>query len=75
MEPPHYNNDWHSDITVWINNQEIGTWTVPGDFGDKRGKLNPDWWNADQTQYGLLKIWTINDTFIEGKKISSFSVE
>lgn len=27
--------DWPSDITVSINGVELGTWTSPGDFGDK----------------------------------------
>jgi predicted transcriptional regulator len=28
--------DWPSDITLAINGKEIGTWTSPGDFGDKQ---------------------------------------
>src|SRR5437868_5309255 len=36
--------DWPSDITMWINHQEVGTWTSPGDFGDQRGVYTPDWW-------------------------------
>ncbi|ACL70809.1 ArsR/SmtB family transcription factor [Halothermothrix orenii] len=75
-EAPHYNEDWPSDITVWVNGKEIGTWTSPGDFGKTRGKLNPDWWNSDQTQYGLLKIWTVNGkgSYIDGKQISNITV-
>ncbi|AGB41259.1 putative transcriptional regulator [Halobacteroides halobius DSM 5150] len=71
-EAPHYNEDWPSDVTVWINDVEIGTWTSPGDFGEQRGKLNPEWWNNDQTQHGLLKMWTVNDdgAYIDGKQIS-----
>lgn len=76
-EAPHYNKNWPSDITMWINNKEIGTWTSPGDFGDERGKLNPEWWNDDQTQYGLLKIWHTNGqgSYIDGKKISNLTVD
>ncbi|HZG14645.1 MAG TPA: ArsR family transcriptional regulator [Candidatus Bathyarchaeia archaeon] len=61
-EAPSYDNHWPSDITLWVNGVEIGTWTSPGDFGDRRGKLNPDWWEVNNTQYGLLKTWRIDDT-------------
>ena len=36
-------NDWPSDITFWINDKEITTWTSPGDFGGRRGKYTPDY--------------------------------
>jgi len=53
-EVSNYNNDWPSDITVWINGHEIFTFRSPGDFGGKRGILNPDWWPDECTQYGEL---------------------
>ncbi|MBN9500309.1 MAG: ArsR family transcriptional regulator [Armatimonadetes bacterium 55-13] len=59
-EAPNYNHDWPSDITLWINDVEVGTWTSPGDFGAKRGALNPSWWIDHMTQYGALKIWSID---------------
>ncbi|TYP78217.1 ArsR/SmtB family transcription factor [Paenibacillus methanolicus] len=59
-EAPNYNNDWPSEITVWINDTEIGSWISPGDFGDHRGKLNPPWWNDSSTQHGLLKTWAVD---------------
>ncbi|OCL28752.1 ArsR family transcriptional regulator [Orenia metallireducens] len=76
-EAPNYNEKWPSDITVWVNGIEIGTWTSPGDFGTERGKLNPDWWNSDQTQHGLLKIWSVNHngSYIDGKQISDTTLE
>ena len=40
-EVPGTASDWPSDITVWVNDVRIGTWTSPGDFGDKRGALTP----------------------------------
>ena len=59
-EAPNYANNWPSDITVWVNGVEIGMWTSPGDFGDRRGKLNPYWWLDGATQYGLLKTWKVD---------------
>lgn len=60
-EAPGHDNDWLSDITVWINDVEIGSWTSPGDFGGKRGILTPAWWVTDSTQFGLLKTWKVTD--------------
>lgn len=60
-EAPNYDNNWPSDITVWVNGMDIGTWTSPGDFGDRRGRLNPAWWGDHATQYGLRKIWRVDD--------------
>lgn len=53
-------NDWKSDITFAINGIELTTYTSPGDYGDKIGKLNPDWWITSYTQYGDLVIISIN---------------
>ncbi|WP_367272709.1 ArsR/SmtB family transcription factor [Paenibacillus tritici] len=61
-EAPNYENDWPSDITLWINNVEVGTWTSPGDFGGRRGKLNPSWWIDTGTQFGALKTWSVDNT-------------
>ena len=64
--------NWPSDITVWINGVETGSWTSPGDFGDKRGKLTPEWWKLAGSQYGLLKRWSVTKTgsFVDGVKMS-----
>jgi predicted transcriptional regulator len=72
-EAPEYDLDWPSDITLWLNKTEIGTWTSPGDFGGERGRHTPAWWSVDQTNYGLLKRWRISPkgAFIDGEKLSS----
>ncbi len=54
-EAPGYQNDWPSDVTVWINGTEVDTMLLPGDFGGRRGTLNPEWWGDAMTQYGLYK--------------------
>jgi len=71
-EAPNYNAEWPSDITVWINDVEVGTWTSPGDFGGTRGALTPDWWLDADTQFGQLKRWEVNEvgSFVDGVQIS-----
>lgn len=68
--------NWPSDITLWINGIEIGTWTSPGDFMGKRGKLTPEWWKLAGSQYGLLKRWGVTKTgsFIDGVKMSEVTI-
>jgi len=75
-EVPGTNKNWPSDITVWINGVEIGTWTSPGDFGDKRGKLTPKWWKLAGSQYGLLKKWNVTKegSFVDGMKVSEVKI-
>lgn len=75
-EAPNYNNDWPSEITVWVNDIEIGSWISPGDFGDHRGKLNPSWWYDNSTQHGLLKTWSIdmNRSTIDKEKCSDVTL-
>lgn len=80
-ETADYNLDCPSDITLWINDIEAGTWTCPSDFGGRRGKLNPDWWEDKNTQYGNLKTWRIDETgtyldeeLISEKRIKEYSL-
>ena len=69
--------DCPSDITLWMNGLEAGTWTCPSDFGGRRGKLNPDWWEDKNSQYGNLKQWYIDETgtYLDGKKVSDRKLE
>lgn len=59
-DAPGFREDWPSDITLWIAGREVGTWTCPGDFGGRRGRLTPAWWDIRDTQFGLLKRWRID---------------
>ena len=76
-EVPGTSADWPSDITVTINGTDVGTWTSPGDFGDKRGVYTPDWWKLKGSQYGKLKSWRVgaNGTYVDGMKISPISLK
>lgn len=76
-EVPGTNLDWPSDITLWINDVAVGTWTSPGDFGDKRGVYTPSWWKLEGSQYGKLKTWRIgkSGSFIDGVRISGVTIE
>jgi predicted transcriptional regulator len=69
-EVPGTNTDWPSDITLWVNDVRIGTWTSPGDFGDKRGIFTPRWWKLEGSQYGKLTTWRISDegSFVDGAR-------
>ena len=76
-EAPLHHEDWPSDITMWVNGTEIGTWTSPGDFGGQQGLLTPGWWENWNSQFGLLKVWTVteNGSFIDGKRISDVTLD
>ncbi|MCI8622640.1 MAG: helix-turn-helix domain-containing protein [Provencibacterium sp.] len=60
-EAPGYREDWPSEITLWLNGVDCGPFLCPGDFGSRRGRLNPDWWPDSMTQYGLLASWSISE--------------
>lgn len=76
-ETPGTNANWPSDITVWINKVEIGTWISPGDYGDKRGRYTPLWWKLEGSQYGLLKHFSVTaeGSFVDGVKMSDVKLD
>jgi predicted transcriptional regulator len=75
-EVPGTSADWPSDITLAINGVDVGTWTSPGDFGDKRGVYTPPWWKLKGSQYGKLKNWRISSdgAYVDGVKISDVTL-
>ncbi|MDF1568724.1 MAG: ArsR family transcriptional regulator [Spirochaetaceae bacterium] len=75
-ETPGTNPDWPSDISITVNDKVIGTWTSPGDYGDKRGRFTPDWWKLEGSSYGILTTWSVkaDGTYIDGRKISSTGI-
>jgi len=75
-EVPGTSAEWPSDITVAVNGREIGMWTSPGDYGDKRGVYTPDWWKLKGSQYGKLKSFRVTReaAFVDGVGISSLTL-
>ena len=76
-EAPNFKEDWKSDITIWINGIECGTWQSPGDYGARRGKLNPAWWDDGVSQYGDLVTVSIDSkhTMINSRNVSQVGIE
>ena len=75
-EFPFSNNNWPSDITFYLNDIELGTWTSPGDFADTRGKHTPEWYPDNLNQYGLLKTIRVTEhgTYMEGEPLSDVNI-
>ena len=76
-EAPNYRNDWESDITFWVNGVELATYLSPGDFGGRRGRLNPDWWSDFSTQYGIMKTLRITQkcVFLDETPVQTYTIE
>lgn len=74
---PLYREDWKSDISVQVNGCTLGTWVSPGDYGGRRGRLNPSWWSETASQYGLLKTWRVDGegSTLDGEAISGTRLE
>ncbi|WP_116190313.1 ArsR/SmtB family transcription factor [Paenibacillus taihuensis] len=74
-EAPHFQMDWPSDISLYINDQLVGVFTSPGDLGDRKGKLTPDKWSG--TEYGQLTEWRITaaGSQVNGTASSAVTIE
>ena len=72
-----YREDWKSEITLWINGKEIGTFLSPGDFGARRGRYTPKVWESGSSQYGLLVRWSVlqNGCYINEERVGDVTVE
>jgi predicted transcriptional regulator len=76
-EVPGTDKKWPSDISVRINDAEIGIWTSPGDFGDQRGKFTPPFWKLEGSQYGILTAWRVDaaGSFVNDTRISGITLD
>ncbi len=75
-EVPGTNADWPSDISLWVNDVIVGTWTSPGDFGDHRGVYTPRWWKLEGSQYGKLTTWKVSrdGCYVNDESVSSVTI-
>ena len=73
---PMYREDFKSDIHVAVNGVTLGTWVSPGDYGGRRGRLNPSWWSDTSSQFGLLKTWRVDGahSLLEGEELSGVTL-
>jgi predicted transcriptional regulator len=71
-----FNEQWPSDITLFVNGHKVGTVTPEGDFGEKKGKLTPGWFIYG-TQYGRLYEWRIREAgcFVDGRKTADIRLD
>jgi predicted transcriptional regulator len=76
-EVPLHDLDAPSDISVWIDDQHLGVWTCPSDFGGQRGRLTPVWWPVEDSQYGVLKRWRVtrSGTSVDGVPLSGVTLD
>ena len=76
-EAPMHHHDWPSDVSVWVNDLLLGTWTSPADYGGRRGLLTPAWWDTRNSQYGVLKEWrvTTEGSYVDGMRLSGVTVD
>ncbi len=72
-----FNEDWRSDVDIWVNGHEIGIIECPGDHGARRGRLNPIWWPDYATQFGDLHHITITQKgcTIDSQQVSAHTLE
>jgi len=73
---PMYREDFKSDIHVTVNGVMLGKWISPGDYGGRRGRLNPSWWSDTSSQFGLLKTWRVDEegSKLDGEKLSGVTL-
>lgn len=76
-EAPGFSSYYPSDIHFSINGVNLGFWTTPGEYNDRRGNFTPSWWFPNLGQYGKMKMLTVNQngTFIDGILISDVTID
>ena len=76
-EAANYRENWKSEITLWINGIECGTFLSPGDFGARRGRYTPKIWASGSTQYGLLTCWSVrpDGCYINDNRVGDVTIE
>ena len=72
-----YDHDCKSNITFSVNGLEACTFLSTGDFGEHRGRLNPDWYPSTDSQYGLMYNIDVryDGTYLNEKRVSEITVD
>jgi len=73
-EAPGFCDHWPSRIKVHLNGQFLCTFTTPGDIGEHKGVLTPDWW--PNSQYGVLVVIRVTNqgVYVNGKMQSDIKL-
>ncbi|MGI6713876.1 MAG: ArsR/SmtB family transcription factor [Bacilli bacterium] len=76
-ECANYNNNFKSDISIYLNDKKVGVYVSPGDFGGRRGKYTPESWSLASTQYGKMVQIRIDakGTYINQEISSNYTIE
>jgi len=71
-----FDENWPSDITLFINGKRIGSITSPGDYGRIKGSHTPSWWIYG-SQHGLLYEWRIGNegSFLNEEHLSDIVLQ
>jgi len=75
-EAPGYDETYKSDIYLTINRKSCGFFRSEGDYGARRGILNPPFYKDGMTQYGKLVVWSVDEegSFINGERSSDMTI-
>jgi predicted transcriptional regulator len=65
------NDEATSDLDFYLNDELLGTCSLPGNLSDRKGRFTPAWWSLG-SEYGLLKQMSIDETgvYLDNQKIS-----
>lgn len=71
-EAPGYSAYCPSDVHFAVNGRDLGFFTSKGEYNDRSGTCNPDWWYGNLGQYGKKVLVVVNNegAFIGGVKVS-----
>ena len=69
-------NTLSGQVSFYIDDVLLGAATLPDENRDRKGALNPDWYDAVFPQYGSLKTLAVNarGCFWDGNKISEVTL-
>jgi predicted transcriptional regulator len=65
------NDEAASNVDFYLNDELLGTCSLPGNLSDRKGRFTPAWWSLG-SEYGLLIQLAIDETgvYLDEQKIS-----